>query len=207
MKTIFAVSFTLALAAPGVAAAQAAEAACPMHQAHTSEPASAAPVAEAPQAHQHAASPYAGLEGSEIKALTADEIRAYREGTGMGLAKPAELNHYPGPRHVLDLAADLGLSENQRGELQAIFDRMHRSAVELGAAIVAREKALDQAFASRSIDESNLRDSVGQLAALQGQLRAAHLAAHLETRRILKPAQVERYDTLRGYTTPANGRS
>ena len=173
MKTILAVSLTFALAAPGAAAAQTAEAACPVHRDHTSAQAPAAPVAETPQAHQHAASRYAGHEGSEIKALTADEIRAYREGTGMGLAKPAELNHYPGPRHVLDLAADLGLSENQKTELQAVFDRMHHSAIELGAEIVAREKALDQAFAAGSIDESKLRDSVGQLAALQGQLRAA----------------------------------
>ncbi|MGH7544628.1 MAG: hypothetical protein ACREKI_00435 [Gemmatimonadota bacterium] len=34
---------------------------------------------------------------------------------------------------------------------------------------------------------------------LQGELRAVHLWAHVETARLLTPAQIERYDELRGY--------
>lgn len=55
---------------------------------------------------QHEGSPYAGQESREIKALSPDEIAALRKGDGMGFAKAAELNGYPGPRHVLDLAAE-----------------------------------------------------------------------------------------------------
>ena len=65
------------------------------------------------------ASPYAGQEQRSIKALSEDEIRDLREGRGMGLAKAAELNSYPGPLHVLQLAAELGLSDAQRKATKA----------------------------------------------------------------------------------------
>lgn len=152
------------------------------------------------QAHQHATSPYAGNESREIKALDDDEIKAYREGTGMGLAMPAELNHYPGPRHVLDMAAGLALTADQKASLTASFDRMHAAAVALGDQIIAKEKALDQAFAAGTIDEPTLRDLTRLLGGLQAELRNAHLKAHLETRRILTTEQVARYDAMRGYT-------
>src|SRR5262249_16169067 len=60
------------------------------------------------------ASPYAGQEQRAIKALSDEEIRDLLEARGMGLAKAAELNSYPGPLHVLQLAAELGLSDAQR---------------------------------------------------------------------------------------------
>ena len=160
--------------------------------------------------HQHAGhtgapgqarSPYAGAEGSEITGLSAEEIQTYQEGTGHGMAKPAELNHYPGPRHVLDLAADLGLTEPQKTRIQAIFDRMHARAVSLGERIIERERALDKAFASGGLDEAKLQALVGEIGGLQGELRATHLKAHLETKALLRPEQVSRYDALRGYTS------
>src|SRR5262245_46650234 len=43
------------------------------------------------------ASPYAGQEQRAIKALSDEEIRDLLEARGMGLAKAAELNPYPGP--------------------------------------------------------------------------------------------------------------
>ncbi len=209
---------TLALAVPVNLAAQTAKPDCPMHEAYTSSPAD--PLAAVTQAHHdhaatpettetqvhhdHAMSPYAGKESSEVKALSADELKAYREGTGMGLAKPAELNHYPGPRHVLDLSGELGLTDPQKAEMKVIFDRMHAAAVALGEQIVAKENALDQAFASGLIDEEKLRDLTAQIASLQAGLRAAHLKAHLETKRVLTAQQVALYDSLRGYAAPAH---
>jgi Spy/CpxP family protein refolding chaperone len=194
------ISLVLALAA-GMAHGQTGPD-CPMHAEHPKEGPS--PTAAAPaHVHDHSAmSPYAGGEGSEVKSLTDDEIRAYRDGTGMGLAKPAELNHYPGPRHVLDLAGELGLSEDQTERLKKVFQRMHERAVEVGGRILEKEKALDRAFASGKIDDSALRNLTAQIASLQADLRAAHLAAHLETKRILTPRQVGRYDEIRGYGKP-----
>lgn len=203
--SLFSLAFALAAAA---ALAQTKSEDCPMHQSH--QPAeAAAPATADSQAHQehvmspqhdHAMSPYAGKAGSEVKALTAEEIQAYREGTGMGLAKPAELNHYPGPRHVLDLAADLHLTDAQTAELKAVFDRMHEEAVALGNRIIEKERSLDQAFASGAIDEGKLRALTAGIASLQADLRTAHLKAHLATKRILTATQIARYDELRGYT-------
>jgi len=148
-----------------------------------------------------AQSPYAGSEGNEIKALSPEEIQAYREGTGHGMAKPAELNHYPGPRHVLDLAADLALTEKQTSEIRTIYDRMHIRAVSLGERIIERERALDRAFATGALDETKLREAVGRIGELQSELRATHLKAHLETKAVLRPDQIHRYDVLRGYAS------
>ena len=45
--------------------------------------------------------PYAGQQTRTIKALSDQEVSDYVEGRGMGSSKAAELNHYPGPAHVL----------------------------------------------------------------------------------------------------------
>lgn len=142
---------------------------------------------------------YAGQQARPIKALSPDEIEAYRSGAGMGLAKAAELNHYPGPRHVLDLAGPLGLTQAQRARVQASFDRMQREARELGTRLVDEEAALDAAFASGSITSADLDARLARIAELQGRIRAAHLRAHIETRAELGEEQVRHYDFLRGY--------
>ena len=66
---------------------------------------------------QHTHSPYAGDRTRELKALSAQELEAYVKGEGMGMALPAELNSYPGPHHVLELAEELGLSVEQKEAL------------------------------------------------------------------------------------------
>ena len=71
---------------------------------------------------QHSHSPYAGHETSEIPSFTPVELEQLRTGDGMGLARPAELNHFPGPKHVLELAAELKAdirpAETSRGGLR-----------------------------------------------------------------------------------------
>jgi Spy/CpxP family protein refolding chaperone len=156
-------------------------------------------VASALGARQQQSGVYAGEERREIKSLSTEEIEQLLQGHGMGLAKAAELNHYPGPRHVLDLGGPLELTPEQRAETQATFARMHDEAVRLGRQIVERERALDAMFAKGEIDAGKLRASTSEIAGLQGSLRAAHLAAHLEMRRILSPQQIKKYDELRGY--------
>jgi hypothetical protein len=84
--------------------------------------------------------PYAGQEQREIKALSIEEIEGYLSGSGMGLAKAAELNHYPGPRHVLDLAEPLQLSAEQRQKTQTIFAAMRTEAVRLGTHLLEKER-------------------------------------------------------------------
>jgi Spy/CpxP family protein refolding chaperone len=145
------------------------------------------------------ASPYAGEEAREIKALSPKEVDDLVQGLGMGLAKPAELNRYPGPLHALELADELQLSAEQRNGLEASKARMSASAKALGAEILDLERELDAAFAHRKIDQIRLNELTAQIGRRQGMLRAAHLEAHIETASLLSPEQISRYDTLRGY--------
>ena len=143
--------------------------------------------------------PYAGQQARSIKSLSGDDIAAMRKGEGMGMAKAAELNGYPGPAHVLQLAAKLGLTEIQQRDVQAIFDRMSAAAKPLGGELIAQEQALDQLFAKSEITPDRLAAATAAIAELQGRLRAVHLSAHLETRALLNADQIARYQQLRGY--------
>lgn len=145
------------------------------------------------------ANPYAGQQIREIKALSQAEIDGYLDGKGMGLAKAAELNGYPGPKHVLELADELGLSAEQREQTRAIFERMRDEAIRLGKRIVAKERALDAAFAGGEIDRAALASALQVVGDLKARLRNVHLAAHLDQRALLGVDQVELYSRLRGY--------
>ena len=48
-------------------------------------------------------SKYIGQERREIKSLSNDDIKELRAGAGWGLAKAAELNGLPGPKHILEM--------------------------------------------------------------------------------------------------------
>ena len=150
-------------------------------------------------AAQQTTQPYAGLEKRAVKALSESEIADLLAGRGLGLAKAAELNGYPGPAHLLENADALKLGDGQRRAIAAIRARMAEAAMALGREIVARERELDAAFAEARIDEALLKAKTGEIAALMGRLRAVHLAAHIESRPLLSPAQIAAYNKLRGY--------
>ena len=101
-------------------------------------------------------SPYAGQQSRSIKALSEGDIAALQNGDGMGMAKAAELNGYPGPRHVLALAAELHLTEAQANQTNALYDRMSAAARPLGAELIERERLLDQLFAKGEITPERL---------------------------------------------------
>lgn len=147
--------------------------------------------------HEHA--PYAGEQVREIKALAPETIEGLRAGEGMGYALAAELNGYPGPRHVLDLGEELGLSAEQRRRVEEVHSRMREAAVELGERLVTAERALDRAFTSGEVTAEEVERLTGESAEIEGRLRAVHLEAHLETRALLTEEQVEDYGRLRGY--------
>jgi hypothetical protein len=148
---------------------------------------------------QAAPGPYAGQQAREIKGLSPEQVAAYAAGEGMGYAKAAELNHYPGPKHVLELAEPLALEPEQTVRIREIHRKMRQEAVRLGAAILEKERALDRLFAERRITAGSLSSATAEIARLDGELRATHLAAHLETRAVLTDSQVAAYDELRGY--------
>ncbi|MDZ7773163.1 MAG: periplasmic heavy metal sensor [Balneolaceae bacterium] len=145
-------------------------------------------------------SDYAGQQVRDIKAMTAEEVRGYLEGEGMGLSLVAELNHYPGPRHVLDLATELELTEAQLTQAEALFDRMKNRAVALGERYVAAERELNDLFENGGATSSKVDSLLTAIGGLQGQLRAVHVKAHIQMKEILSPQQITRYDQIRGYT-------
>jgi Spy/CpxP family protein refolding chaperone len=148
-------------------------------------------------------SPYADEQQRDIKALAPEEIEGLAEGHGMGLAMAAELNHYPGPRHVLDLAEALELTPEQRDAAAAAFAAVQDAARPLGRLIIADEQALDALFAGGAAEPAAVDALVERIAAQRGRLRAIHLAAHVKMRALLTPQQVARYDELRGYGSGA----
>jgi Spy/CpxP family protein refolding chaperone len=143
--------------------------------------------------------PYAGFETRPIKALSGEQIADLRAGRGMGLALAAELNGYPGPVHVIELAQPLGLSDAQRAKVQSLFDAMKAETVPLGQKLIAQEADLDRQFANKTITEPALAAFIQAIAGTQAALRTAHLKYHLATLDVLTPAQTKQYAELRGY--------
>lgn len=129
--------------------------------------------------------------------LTVEAVRQLLSGEGMGLARAAELNTFPGPKHVLELKSQLDLSPMQEQKIEQIRRVMLDSARSLGRSIVDAERALDEAFTRRTITEQNLAERTTAIATLQGELRRAHLHAHLLTKPILTDEQVAKYYELR----------
>jgi hypothetical protein len=146
-----------------------------------------------------AASPYAGEQSREIKALSAQDQRAWAEGQGMGLAQAAELNGYPGPMHVLELADHLQLTGNQSAATQALKDEHKAEVRRLGVRLLEAERELDALFRDRRATEADIRQCTQAIANLQAEIRASHLSTHLKQTELLTVVQVDRYNVLRGY--------
>jgi hypothetical protein len=155
--------------------------------------------ADAPKVGQVSA--YAGQEGRDIKAMSAEDVQSYLSGKGMGLAKAAELNGYPGPSHVLALASQLNLTPEQRRLTEALFVSMEAKAVRLGKPLVEEERNLDRSFASKAVTPEALTASLARLGELHAKVREAHLEAHLAQVRILTAEQIALYMQLRGYAS------
>lgn len=146
-----------------------------------------------------AQSPYAGQELRSIKSMSPQEIEALRNGAGMGFAKLAELNHFPGPKHVLELSQQLGLTPAQLAETEALFADMQNKARALGRELLAAEAALDHAFENNEIKSETLETALLEIGEIRARLRFVHLEAHLRQKALLTDEQVVSYDELRGY--------
>jgi Spy/CpxP family protein refolding chaperone len=147
-----------------------------------------------------APSPYVDQKNAAIKALSAAEQSALLDGQGMGFAKAAELNGYPGPRHVLDLAQALELTPSQQVATQELFERMRADARRTGTELVAAENALDSLYATRVATSASVNAQLAKIEGLRARLRGIHLNAHLEQAALLTSQQADLYSKLRGYT-------
>jgi Spy/CpxP family protein refolding chaperone len=147
---------------------------------------------------QHS-SPYVSELDSPVRGLTAQAVDDLLNGRGAGYAMTAELNSYPGPRHVLDLRQELELSPEQVQSVETIFQQMNEAAKQVGRTIVEHEQELSDAFASGTITETEIEAQTQELALLYGRYREIHLRPHLQVKQLLLPEQITKYDELRGY--------
>jgi hypothetical protein len=143
--------------------------------------------------------PYAGLQARPVKALSKEQIADLKAGRGMSLALPAELNGYPGPAHVVELADRLDLSVAQKAKARELFAAMKAETVPLGEQLIIQEQHLDSLFANKTVTPTSLEAASAAIGTTQGKLRGAHLKYHLAMIAELTPGQVDRYAALRGY--------
>ena len=125
--------------------------------------------------------------------------RAFRP-VKMGASQNGELNGYPGPAHVLELAIELEITAKQHVQTAALLEQMQSSAITVGKAVIEEECALDQLFVSRTVDAAMLARALARISSLQGQLRQVHMEAHLAQTALFSPQQAARYVQLRGYS-------
>lgn len=144
---------------------------------------------------------YAGQQTREIKSMSGEDVDQHLSGAGMGYARAAELNQFPGPMHVLELADQLKLSSQQRAQTKTLMDAHKAEARVIGRRFVEAERALDALFRKGDVDAATLAAHVSRAAAVQGEYRLSHLETHRRMRALLTDEQVKRYDVLRGYGT------
>jgi hypothetical protein len=122
-----------------------------------------------------------------------------RDGAGLGYAKAAELNGWPGPLHALELADVLSLDADQRARINVIRNAMLAKAKPLGEQLIAAEAALDKLFAEEIPTLTLVADATETIGRIEAALRAVHLAAHIEVKPLLTEHQRMIYARERGY--------
>lgn len=149
--------------------------------------------------HSEEQSPYIGQEDREIKSLTNHEVQGYLNGEGMGLSKVAELNNFPGPKHVLELSQQLNLTKEQLAQTEALYKEMKNKSKALGQRYISAEKELNNIFEQAEVDSSQVDSLISKIGKLHAKIRATHIQAHLEMEKLLSDQQIDRYRELRGY--------
>ena len=144
-------------------------------------------------------SPYAGQEQRKIKSMSEQEVAGLLAGAGAGFARAAELNGYPGPMHVLELADRLALNDAQRAATKSLMTQHKARARTLGEQLVAAERDLDKLFAQRTADAVAVDEATRRVGLLQAAVRAEHLKTHVAQTALLSVDQVRMYSVLRGY--------
>ena len=145
-------------------------------------------------------SDYTGEVDRVIKSLSANDIKDLTLGNGMGLAKAAELNGYPGPKHVLEMQEELLLEKEQLTSIKLIFEEMKSQARSQGKIFISLEKSLNEHFSKATITNDTLESTLKNISEAKNNLRYIHLSAHIKTTEILSKNQIKKYNQLRGYS-------
>lgn len=152
-------------------------------------------------------SPYAdsAYQTRTIKTLDPAKVDDLLQGRGSGYALAAELNQHPGPKHVLELKKELGLTTEQEAAVQRLYEEMLAAARTKGAQLVDLERQLNEGFAKGTMNADELRKLVASVSAVEGELRYVHLETHLRTVPLLDVQQRDKYEKLRGYRSDHGG--
>lgn len=145
---------------------------------------SASPAPQAQHAAGSPATPMACLE---------EERQALERGQGFGMALVADRHGFPGPRHILELKTELGLTPEQEAQVRQLFDRMQTQAVAAGKKILDKEVELESLFVSGNPEEAAVRRLLAEIASRRADLRWVHLSAHLAAHELLTPEQLHQY--------------
>lgn len=138
----------------------------------------------------------AAAAGTLAAQIPADR-EALLNGDGNGMAAYAELNGYPGPKHVLELGEKLQLTPRQKADVRAVYEEMHTRARAIGKMIVKIEEELHYAFNSGMLKGESVEEDAESIGKMRGTLRGVHLSAHVKTKELLTKKQVETYIALR----------
>jgi len=125
-----------------------------------------------------------------------EERASIARGEGFGMAMPADMAGYPGPRHVLDMAAELGLTAEQKSGVEKIYAAMHEKAMTRGKELFEAEARLEQMFRDGR-PEADLREQSFRVDSIHAELRWIHLSAHLAAQKLLTAEQIAKYTRLR----------
>jgi Spy/CpxP family protein refolding chaperone len=106
----------------------------------------------------------------------------------------------PGPAHILEMKDEIHLTDEQKIEIQKIYNDMKVEAVNLGEQLIRLEMELNNNFANRTINQPILEKSVQEIEKVRANLRLVHLSTHLQTPNILTNEQIILYNKLRGYS-------
>jgi Spy/CpxP family protein refolding chaperone len=139
-----------------------------------------------------------GMGGGMLGGMNDAEKEALKAGQGLGAGRLAMQAGFPGPRHVLEMGDELELTAAQKERIGTIFGEAKASFAKMGAELVEKEEALEAMFAAGDVDVGDMTKLAAEIGERQGELRAAHLAAHVRTKEALTPAQLEKLSAMSG---------
>ncbi len=116
---------------------------------------------------------------------------------GAGMASYADINGYPGPKHVLEMQEALKLTDDQIKDISAIIDEMSENARATGEIIIAKEQELELLFRLGKASESYTKQLATEIGSLRGTLGSVHLNAHIQAKSVLTKEQIATYMAMR----------
>jgi Spy/CpxP family protein refolding chaperone len=139
-----------------------------------------------------------GADGHRVAQRCIEEFeRVVADGLGFGLAFAADQHGYPGPQHVLELKARLGLTPEQERRARALLEAMFAESRPRAARLLEAERRLADIFRAGTADETAVRAAVAEVERARSEVRLAHLLTHLKARDLLTEAQRRLYHEAR----------